>query len=518
MRWILGWALLAMAAWTMSVWTDPAYAQDGEPKAGNDSEEQAPPTEESEDEGAEEDGEKKAEEEPKEPPAFVLSDKDRKKVDKELRTFLVPSKKGRAMSAKGIRKLGDKPIDGHSFMEDVPALSDIANRSRVFGSKVGRAGSLLPVKVPPAVHGFPGEIGTVTYWVRLPKGYKDKKLWPVIFCLPDTRAFPDTSKYIKDVWLKSKTIQNEFILAVPTPAAKGKQWRTDPKSYARAMIALRHLVGTFEGSRKTAGPASDYMRVFIDGGDVAAAVAARFSEMFAGVILRGSDGNAGRIKLRNVGGINGLPAYAIVKKDSSKQQSFAGAIKTANDATAVVVADDVNAVDPEAAATWIKELAPRTQLRQLEYTIHNSSFQRHHWINVLRYDGSRKDPANFRARADRIANVITIENDGVSSFEVSLNDAIVDLNRDVTIKVVEDDKEMIVWNGKVERDLGFMLTELLESNQPWRIYPARIAVDMPSARAKWAEEEAKRKAAEAAQEEAEKKGTSARFVGESLDR
>ena len=95
-------------------------------------------------------------------------------------------------------------------MEDVGALSEIANASRVFGSKAGRKGAIVTVKVPLAVHGFPGGVGTVSYSVYLPKKYTDKKLWPVLFCLPNTKDFPTTANYIKDVWLKSPTIKAEF--------------------------------------------------------------------------------------------------------------------------------------------------------------------------------------------------------------------------------------------------------------------------------------------------------------------
>ena len=110
MRWILGLAILVVVASNLHA-QDPA----GEEK-------QDPPKE------AEE---KKAEEAPSEPPVFKLPEKDRKKVEKELSGFLIPNKKSRADMTKGLTKLDSKPIDGHSFMEDVASLTDIANHSRV---------------------------------------------------------------------------------------------------------------------------------------------------------------------------------------------------------------------------------------------------------------------------------------------------------------------------------------------------------------------------------------------------
>jgi len=461
-----------------------------------------------------EDPEKKEESDPakadpakpvaEEPPVFVLSDKDRKKVAKELNKFLVPAKKGGSHAAAGIDKLEKKKIGGHSILEDVAAISDIANAARVFGTKAGRKGSIVTVKVSPRVHGFPGGVGTVAYSIYLPKSYNPKKLWPVLFCLPDTSDYPVTSNYIKDVWLKSATVKDGYIVVVPTPSAKGKKWRSDAKSYARALIALRHVAGTFGASTKTGGPASDYSRIFVDGADTAALLGARFSEFFAGAILRGADGRVGSFRLRQFGGLNALPAYCIVDPKKKKQTKFAAMLKTDNEATAIVESADPLAADAEKIAEWMNGLPPRTQPRSIQYTLHNSSFQRHHWINVLRFDSSLDPPAGFEAEANRATNTVTVKARGLTQFEISLNDALVDLNQDVTIVVVEGDKTFEVLKGKLTRDLGAMLNELIETNQPWRIYPTRITVDMPTVRRRAAEAEAARKAKEAAEKEAGK--------------
>jgi hypothetical protein len=496
--------MLAALALLIAAPTLPAYQGSGVPKAPpgkkkQDTEEKKPeedPEAKPEDKPGDE-SEKPEEKAPaaEEPPVFKLSEKDRKKVNKELRAFLLPNKKSRAEMAKGFEKLSKKPIDGHSIMEDVQALSEIANGARVFGTKAGRKGAIVSIKVSPDVHGFPGGVGTVNYWIYLPKGYTDKKLWPVIFCLPNTKAYPDTSRYLKEVWQKkSKAIQNGFIVAVPTPASKGKQWRTDPKSYARAMIALRHVAGTYDQGRKTGGPASDYTRIFIDGGDVAALLAARFSELFAGAILRGSDGAAGSLNMRDTGGLNALPAYCVIDPKKSRQKTFAGILKTDNGATEVVEAADPLAADADKIAEWMTALPARTQPRSIQYTIHDGSFQRHHWINVIGFDSALKPAASFEATCDRANNVVTIKNRGLTEFEISLNDALVDLNREFTIKVIEDDKEYLAWKGKAPRDFAMYLSEQIDSNQPWRVYPVRIAVDMPSLRKKAAEEAAKKAA------------------------
>ena len=59
--------------------------------------------------------------EAKEAPAWVLPDKDRKKVRGHLRDYLTGKKNRRDVLAK-FQKYLDKPIDGHSALEDVAGI------------------------------------------------------------------------------------------------------------------------------------------------------------------------------------------------------------------------------------------------------------------------------------------------------------------------------------------------------------------------------------------------------------
>jgi hypothetical protein len=282
---------------------------------------------------------------------------------------------------------------------------------------------------------------------------------------------------------------------VPTPDSKGESWTRD-KSQARAMISLRHLMGTYDADKKTAGPAVDMLRVFVDGDDGAAETAARFAEMFAGAILRHSDGKiSGGPNLRQIGGIAGLPAYCIVQPKKKWQAEFGKKLRSMNDATLVVEASD-GIGDVKAIAAWMDKLPARTaQPRSIEYAVHDQSFQRHYWINVLDYDATFKPAPWFEATADRATNVVRITVAGISRFELDLNDAIVDLNRDLKIIVVEDEHEYTFLEGRVERNLAKMLTELVTTNHPWRVYPVQFDVDVAKLRAAWQAAQAAKKAA-----------------------
>lgn len=470
-----------------------AWAQDPGEKGGDQAD---PPA-----------GEKAADEKkpaPKEPPAWKLPDRERRSIERLVEEYLVPGHTERPRVLEKLERVVRKDIDGHSAMEDVPAFVAMANGCRVFNPKLARRGRILEVPIGPEVHQFPGGIGTVTYTLYVPKDYSDKKLWPAIFCLPDNKKWPSQEDYIKRVWLKSKTVAEGYLVAVPKPDSKGESW-SRAKSQARAMISLRHLMGTYDAEKKTAGPATDMLRVFVDGDDGAAETAARFCEMFAGAVLRHSDGRiSGGPNLRQIGGLAGLPAYCLIEPGKKRQAEFGKKLRGMNDACLVVEAAD-GIGDPAEIAKWMERLPARTgQPRSLEYTVHDQSFQRCYWINVLDYDATYKPAPWFEATADRATNEIRITVGGVSRFELFLNDAIVDLNRNVKVIVVDDDREYTFLDARVERNLAKMLTGLIRTNHPWRVYPARFDVDVVKLRNDWNAAQAAKKKAEEGKDSAEK--------------
>ncbi|MGH7163589.1 MAG: hypothetical protein ACREID_08900 [Planctomycetota bacterium] len=443
---------------------------------------------------------------PQEPPAFRMPEAERRKFQQHLGDYIdPPGKKPRAEMLDKFQKYVGKPVDGHSLLEDVETITELAGAARGANPKSGRVrGRVVEEEIKPEVHGFPGGIGTVKYYLYLPKDYTPGKFWPVIYCLPDNQVWAEGSSYLEEVWLKrADGVANTHILVAPRPQAKGEAW-TAPKSLARAMIALRHVCGSYDPDKKDAGPAVDIRRVFVDGDDAAAIVAARLAEMFAGAILRRCDGALeGSPNLRKVGGLAGLPAYCVIEKGSADQLQFAQRLKASNESCQIEEVDPGAALgDPAALTKWVLELPRPLQPRKIEYAIRDPSFQRHYWINVLEYDAATQPAPMFSATADRADNVVTIEPIGLARFELFLNDAIVDLNRKLRIVVVEGEKEIEFFSGKVERNLAVMLDELLASNHPWRVYPARFVVDLPALR----EVQAAREAAEAKKDEGKEAG------------
>lgn len=421
-----------------------------------------------------------AAEEPKEPPPWKAPKAEARKLEDLVSQYLSGPAKERAEVLKKIDKFLERPVDGHSPLEDVEALVGIANRARASNAKL-KKGQIVEQGVGPDVHGFPN-IGTVKYWLYVPKEYPGDHLWPLLFSIPDQKKHGDGKKYIEG-WIANSPSAQQFLIAVPQPHAKGVAWTT-PESLARAMISLRHAAGTYGVDAKDAGPATDYLRVFIEGEDEASVIAARFADTFAGAILRGADGRAGaKPNVAAEGQLSGMPAFCIINPKNRTQREFAERLLAKNPA-GVMIEDETLAGNPTAIGLWMEKLPPRApQPREIAYSVHDGSFQRHHWINVLEFDASVEPAASFTATADRAKNDIVIEVEGISRFEIFLSDAIVDLNRPVRIAVLEDGKELPFFATKdgrdtVARDLGTMLDELLDSNHPWRVYTAKLVVDV----------------------------------------
>jgi hypothetical protein len=273
------------------------------------------------------------------------------------------------------------------------------------------------------------------------------------------------------------------------------------------MISLRHVCGNFESVKKTGGPAVDMLRVFVNGEGVAALVAARFSELFAGAILHRCDGRAASgPNLRTSGRLSRLAAFAIFEAGKKRQVEFAERLQADNAGSMTARVEDVGPLgNAKTIAAWMDKVGARVlQPREISYTIHDPSFQRHYWINVLGYDASIKGDPIFDATADRAKNEVRIDLEGITRFELFLNDALVDMSKKVRIVVVEKDNEYEFLNDLVPRDVGRMLEELLATNHPWRIYPARFIVDLGDLRAKAAKAEAEK--AEAAQQQQQQQG------------
>jgi len=438
-------------------------------------------------------------EEPQPPPLFTMPDSERRKIEKFISDYFHPGRQARTEIIDKLEKHVARGVGGHSVLEDVATLTDIANRMRTSNPKFARGkGRITEVDVKPAEHGFPGGIGTVRYHLYLPKGYEVSGQAPLIFCLPDNREWANPQDYLKAMWIdRSEEIAQKYVIVVPEPQSRGEAWTTT-RSWARAMISLRHVCGTYESDAKSGGAAVDMRRIFIDGGEAAVLAAARFREMFVGAILHACQGRTqDGPDLARLGGIAGLPAYAVCDAKKSPQIQFGETLKSQSAGSTVeqAAAGDATLLgDLSKIASWMDGLVRVDQPAQIDFLVHDPSFQRSYWINVIDFDPATKPAPGIVATADRAKNEILVRPSGVDRFELWLNDAIVDLSRDLRIVVQDGELALVVLEGKVDRRVADLLGELEASNHPWRVYTARFLVDLPALRAHHAKVEAEKAA------------------------
>ncbi|MGQ0614808.1 MAG: hypothetical protein ACT4PV_13820 [Planctomycetaceae bacterium] len=438
-------------------------------------------------------------EEPKPPPLFTMPEAERRKIEKFLSDYFHPGRQSRTEIIEKLERHIARGVQGHTVLEDVATLTDIANRLRTSNPKYGRGkGRITEVDVKPAEHGFPGGIGTVRYHVYIPKEYEASGLAPLIFCLPDNREWANPQDYLKAMWIdRSPGIAQKYVIVVPEPQSRGEAWTTT-RSWARAMISLRHVCGTYGADAKSGGAAVDMRRIFIDGGEAAALAAARFREVFVGAILHACQGRTqDGPDLARLGGIAGLPAYVVCDPKKAAQLQFGESLRAQNAASSVeqaAAADATYLGDPAKIAPWMEALERVDQPAQIDFLVHDPSFQRCFWINVVDFDAAAKPAPGIVATADRVKNEVLLRPNGVDRFELWLNDAIVDLSRDVRIAVQDGEQTLVVFEGKVDRRVADMLGEWEASNHPWRVYTSRFLVDLPSLRAAQAKLEAEKAA------------------------
>lgn len=134
------------------------------------------------------------------------------------------------------------------------------------------------------------------------------------------------------------------------------------------------------------------------------------------------------------------------------------------------------------ALAWIGTAPDRVAYPlDFEVTLTEGNWGRHYWVQAVRYDPIEAVPtgkvARFRVKVDRATNTISLDSEYVYTYKIYLNDAIVDLDKEITI----------VRNGEAykftaERTVVTLLDNYAQSLDPGMVFPAwlqRLDVPIP---------------------------------------
>lgn len=249
------------------------------------------------------------------------------------------------------------------------------------------------------------------YAVWTPEKYRPKTdSYSLIISIPDSGTKP--FDHITERWIDSD-VRTGAIIVAPQMGEDTTLWEEND-GIARVMGLYKELTRNW---------AVDFDRIYLAGRGrgvkTAMHIASIWPDRFAGVI--GRTGEVGDTEPYNFGN---LPTY--FAGGGAKVSAFADA------ARAVGVEGVTLQADGKEADIWSWILANPRQSYPREVTLVATRMtNRMYWLQVPRTDGST--PVQVTASVDRDTNTITVTGVGVTEFTLHFSDAIIDLNKEITV-------------------------------------------------------------------------------------
>jgi hypothetical protein len=300
-------------------------------------------------------------------------------------------------------------------------------------------------------------------WVSLPKSYGPKGAFPLVLCVLD--ADQDPKKAIPAAY--GELLKDWIVLAVVAdPKASGLDIAKEPWLTA---LGLRWAVENLRVDRD---------RVVLDAApehsNLALMLGAEWAVHFSGVVLR-----APSVATNLVPNL-ALCGTAIVAADepTPAQTKTADAVKAAVPATAMVPAGKEA---PAAIQKWISELPPRRISAGEAPAPWRARPQGGetwgYWVWVFRAADAKKDRlVSVEMKRDPAAGTIDLVADNLAEGCLLLNDDLLDLDRDVTVRV----NGTQVWKGRPARSLRTAIYWIEQTGERTLFAPAEVRFTVPA--------------------------------------
>jgi hypothetical protein len=258
------------------------------------------------------------------------------------------------------------------------------------------------------------------YAVWTPEKYRPKTdSYTLVISIPDLDVKP--FDHITERWT-DQDMRSATIVVSPQMPEDTTLWEEND-GIARVMGVYKELTNNW---------AVNFDRIYISGRgrgvQTAVHIASIWPDRFAGVI--GRTGEVGTTQPDNFGN---LPTY--FAGGGAKVSSFADAAKAAGFDNVSLQADGKEKDIWE----WI-QAHPRISYPEEITLVATRLTNRMYWLQVPRTDGTTL--VAVKATVDRDTNTITVEGVGVNEFTLHFCDAVVDLNKEVTV----------IANGQVYKD------------------------------------------------------------------
>jgi poly(3-hydroxybutyrate) depolymerase len=392
--------------------------------------------------------------------AALKSESDSKKIDAAYEAV-----------AKTFEKIAkDKKVATLEVYPDL--LSQIVRSSAEF-KKVGTPdGRLSPWKREETAS---GKTIKNEYHLWLPRKYDANQAWPLILCLPGAKQ--SGQAYFEAAYGKHEGFKTDFIFACPTllesnfKAEKGQpavepSWFAQPGLWQLLALTLKDVLETYN---------IDLNRIYIDGydagGEAAFRIGSSFLDLFAGVVAR-SAAPPGDVYLAN---LKHVPVYNVV---GTKDKAAAAATNAAAQAKSLGL-EQYLLSSPEGSGArghfesendkiyeWLKDKVRPLYPKEIEIFANERRYGRAHWLQINSMEIGPEYRAWVKASYDRANNRITVTSENVYSFNILLNDQIIDMDK--PFEVVTNGTQK--FTGKKERSLRSALERVHSSGDSMRIF------------------------------------------------
>lgn len=390
----------------------------------------------------------------------LKSESDPKKVDAAFDTV----EKALAKVAK------DKKVP---TLEQFPGLISDLVRSSIEYKKAGTPnGRLSPGKREETAS---GKTIKNEYQLWLPRKYDATQSWPLILCLPGAKQTGQA--YFEAVYGKHEGFKTDYIIACPTllesnfKVEKGQpavepNWFSQPGLWQLLALTLKDLIETYN-----IDPNRIYLDGYDDGGEAVFRVGSSFLDLFAGLIVR-SAAPPGDVYLAN---LKLVPVYNVV----GTKDKAAAAATTAEAQAKKLGLSSYTLVSPEGSGAkghfdtendkilaWLADKRRPLYPSEIEIFASDRRYGRAYWLQINSMEIGPEFRAHIKASFDRAANKITVASENVYSFNLLLNDEIIDMDK--PFEVVTNGTQK--FTGKKERSLRGALERVFSSGDSTRVF------------------------------------------------
>ena len=392
-----------------------------------------------------------------------LRDSDHKKLGKQIASYYEAKEEKKGIEEAFLKVVKDMD-KSQKRLRDVPLLSAVEDLERAlwYAQQATYKGRHKGGKVISASLAGYGDDVPLGY--HLPSKYSTRgDPYALILCVPDAGETPEG--HLEGQWNDPGLREAALLVAVdmPSETAEWGNFIADPS----AGSGVWAVMNTYSVAKQQF--AVDMNRVYLAGTGkgfaAAAATAACFPHLFAGVIGRGEVPEMAATNFRSI------PSLLLSPSEGAKAiEKAVGELGFGN-----------CTVNPEGGLAeilaFVSERSRESYPSEIQFSPFSNITSGTPWVQIEGFQVDPEKPADeqpsISAKADRDANTITIDAKGIASLTIYLNDLLVDMDKPVKLVV-----NGVAQEETVTRNQRMVLDHAFASGDWGRVFTARLDIDV----------------------------------------